>query len=258
MYWYNGKLINSNQLQLNISEPGLLYGATTFTTMRVYEQSLDHHLTDWFAHCNRLQQSIKVFQWQQPKWSRLKQGANLLLKNFPILRMVVFPDGKELITGRNLPESLIQQQKEGISAWVATGEQFQRSIAQYKTGNYLGAYLARNQALKLKAKEAILIDHKENWLETSTGNLWGWRDGLWYTPRLNSEILPGIARSHLLNHFHQNNISVIEKVWSIDFAKHLQGLAYSNCVVEIVPINEVFYLGDRLKYGTIKLPSLNK
>lgn len=258
MYWYDGELINSHKLQLEISEPGLLYGATVFTTMRVYDQSLEHYLTDWLAHCDRLRQSIKIFQWQQPQWSRLKQGASLLLKNFPILRMVVFPDGKELITGRNLPENLVQRQTEGIVAWVATGQKFQRSLTQHKTGNYLGAYLARHQALKRKATEAILIDYEENWLETSTGNLWGYRDGEWHTPCLSSGILPGIARSHLLNYFHQNNISVTEDIWSIDFIQHLQGLAYSNCVVEIVPIKEVLYLGECLRYEAINLPSFSQ
>ena len=258
MYWYDGELINSNQIQLDISEPGLLYGATVFTTMRVYDQSLEHPLTDWLAHCDRLKQSIQVFEWRQPQWSRLKHGASMLLENFSILRMVVFPDGKELITGRNLPEDLIQRQKEGIVAWVATEKKFQRSLAQHKTGNYLSAYLARNHALKRNATEAILIDEKENWLETSTGNLWGWRDGSWYTPLVNSGILPGIARSHLLNYFHQNNILVTEKIWSIDFIKQLQGLAYSNCVVEIVPIKEVLYLGECLHYQTINLPFLSK
>lgn len=257
MYWYDGELIDSNQLQLDINEPGLLYGATVFTTMRIYDKSLEHYLTDWLAHCDRLKQSIQIFQWQQPQWSRLKQGANLLLENFPILRMVVFPDGKELITGRSLPENLVQQQTEGIVAWVATEEKFQRSLAQHKTGNYLSAYLARNQALKLKATEAILVDHDEKWLETSTGNLWGWRDGSWYTPLLSSKNLPGIARSHILNYLHQNNISITEKIWSIDFVKHLQGLAYSNCVIEMVPIKEVLYLGECLKYEVIDIPSFS-
>jgi len=258
MYWYDGKLINSNQFQIDVSEPGLLYGATVFTTMRVYKKSLEHYLTDWFAHCDRLRQSIKVFQWQQPQWSRLKQGANLLLEKFTILRMVIFPDGKELITGRNLPEDLVQRQKEGIVAWVATGQKFQRSLAQHKTGNYLSTYLARHQALKLKATEAILIDNEENWLETSTGNLWGWRDGSWHTPHLSSGILPGIARSHWLDYFRQNNIPVTEEIWNIDYIKHFQCLAYSNCVVEIIPIKEVLYLGESLKYEAINLPSLSK
>ncbi|MEB3151575.1 MAG: 4-amino-4-deoxychorismate lyase, partial [Sphaerospermopsis sp.] len=47
MYWYCGKLIESKTLELNINDPGLLFGATVFTTLRVYDHSLDHSLTNW-------------------------------------------------------------------------------------------------------------------------------------------------------------------------------------------------------------------
>jgi 4-amino-4-deoxychorismate lyase len=251
MYWYSGQLINSDQLQLKINEPGLLYGASVFSTMRVYEKSLQHPLTAWQAHCDRLNHSIQVFKWQQPNWERLKQGAELLLVNFAVLRLVVFPDGKEWITGRNLPSDLKQRQTEGITAWVATDSLYRRDLAQHKTGNYLGAYLARNHALNLNAQEAILIDQQGNWLETSTGNLWGWRDNCWYTPRLDAGILPGIARSLLLNHFHDQKIKVVENIWTTEFIQTLTGVFYSNCVIELVPIKTILDNEHQLHYTVI-------
>ena len=79
MYWYDGKLIDSDTINLSISEPGLLYGATVFTTMRVYQQSLSHPLTFWRSHIERLQQSIISFGWQQPDWQRLLTGVTSFL-----------------------------------------------------------------------------------------------------------------------------------------------------------------------------------
>ena len=250
MFWYDGKLVDREQIQLNIDEPGLCYGATVFTTMRVYDRSLDHPLTNWYAHSDRLYKAIKAFDWQQPDWQRLQQGAKLMLA-FPVLRMTVFPDGKEWITGRNLPENLKQRQTEGITAWVAT-DFYSRSLAEYKTGNYLTPYLARKRSLALGASEAILGDRSGNWLETSTGSLWGWRDGCWYTPSLNSNILPGIARSHLLRYF-RDRFLVRENIWTLEFVSTLQALYYSNCVVELVPIFTVIDGQKRSSYP-IKLP----
>ncbi|MBE9044508.1 aminotransferase class IV [Pleurocapsales cyanobacterium LEGE 10410] len=241
MFWYNGKLIDSQQLQLDLSEPGLCYGATTFTTMRVYNQSLNHPLTSWQAHCDRLSQSIRVFRWQQPNWQQLRQGADLLSLHFSVLRIAVFPDGREWITGRDLPSDLKHRQTQGITAWVAADSLYRRELAEYKTGNYLSAYLARNRAREFNASEAILVDYQGNWLETSTGNLWGWRDGCWYTPSLDSGILPGIARSRLLNSFRDREIKVIENIWTSEFVKTLSALYYSNCVVEIIPIKTVLH-----------------
>ena len=257
MFWYDGKLLDCDRLQLNISEPGLLYGATVFTTMRIYQQSLDHPLTSWQAHCDRLNSTLKSFSWQQPSWQDLRRGAELLLQYFPVLRMAIFPDGREWITGRSLPSELKQRQIRGITAWVARESIYRRNLAQHKTGNYLSAYLARERALSLKAEEAILIDNKDNWLETSTGNLWGWRDGCWYTPSLRSRILPGIKRSYILSFLHQNNIAVRENIWTAEFISTLEAISYSNCVVDIIPITKIIKLDCVTKYPIVRLENLS-
>jgi 4-amino-4-deoxychorismate lyase len=41
MYWYRGKLIESPTLKLDINDTRLLYGATVFTTLRVYNYYLE-------------------------------------------------------------------------------------------------------------------------------------------------------------------------------------------------------------------------
>lgn len=248
MYWYGGELIDSEFFQLNINEPGLCYGATIFTTMRVYDTTLTHPLTSWKAHCDRLKTTIEAFNWQQPHWQSLEKGAELLCQHFPVLRLTIFPDGKEWITGRSLPPDLQKRQTQGIIAWVAKDSLYRRQLPQYKTGNYLSAYLARNQALNLNAQEAILIDAEGNWLETSTGNLWGWKDNCWHTPSLDTGILPGIARSRWLNFWQNHNIQVRENIWTVEFVKTLKALAYSNCVVDFVPIKTVIDTENKINY----------
>lgn len=253
MYWYDGKLVDSEQIQLNIDEPGLCYGASVFTTMRVYDRSLEHSFTCWQAHCDRLKNSLQAFHWQQPDWQRLKQGVLELLAYYPVLRIVVFDNGREWVTGRDLPPDLQQRQSQGISAWVASDDLFKRELPQYKTGNYLGAYLARDRAFSLNAQEAILIGDRGNWLETSTGNLWGWRDGCWYTPSLDSGILPGIKRLHLLGLLQNHNILVRENIWTPEFISTLEAISYSNCVVDIIPITKVIYSNNFVNYPIVKL-----
>lgn len=253
MYWYCGQLIDSEEILLKIDDSGLLYGATVFTTLRVYDRSLEHPLTCWQAHCDRLNFSLTAFDWCQPCWQNLERGARLLLKHFPVLRIAIFADGRELITGRYLPQDLKQRQTLGITAWVAREPLYQRSLAQHKTGNYLPAHLARQRALSLNALEAILVDRDGNWLETSTGNLWGWQKSCWYTPCLDSAILPGIARSRWLDHFQSRAIEVVENVWSSQFVTQLECLFYSNCVVEMVPIATVIDLSSQRNYRVRKL-----
>ncbi|NES81791.1 MAG: 4-amino-4-deoxychorismate lyase [Moorea sp. SIO2B7] len=224
---------------MGINDPGLLYGATVFTTVRVYQQSLSHPLTNWTAHCDRLRNSLQSFGWQLPDWKRVRQGVRALLPFFPVLRIVIFADGREWITGRSLPADLRERQQEGVIAWVADEPQFRRSLADHKTGNYLGAWLALQKAGKLGSKSAILIDYEGNWLETSTGNLWGWKDGCWWTPPLNGKILPGIMRSQLLTWLQSQDLVVKEVSWNWDFVKGMEAIVYSNSVVEVVPFHTI-------------------
>lgn len=282
MFWYCGQLYDGTTLSLSISDPGLLFGATVFTTLRVYERSLDHPLTAWQAHCNRLHSSLQTFGWRSPDWSRVRQGAESLAQlpaqAYPVLRITLFPNGTELITGRSLPDTLDQQQHEGITAWVARDAQFSRTLAGHKTGNYLSSWLALQAAQQRGVQEAILIDSTTgNWLETSTGNLWGWANGRWWTPPLMMEksenavgslcILPGIVRSHLISWLKWQNERIEEEPWTPQLIAQFEALAYSNSVRQVIPIHTVLdssptipkapYPSDRHQY-TIHHPALEQ
>ena len=239
IFWYNGQLHSTKTLELDITDPGLLYGATVFTTLRVYERTLEHPRTQWQAHCDRLRTSIQDFGWCEPDWERLRHGAQLLSDRDRVLRVAIFPDGREWITVRSLPPDLSQRQQSGIMAWVADKPQFRRSLGVWKTGNYLPPWLALQEARKREALEAILTDEVGNWLETSTGNLWGWRQGDWYTPPLSGGILPGLMRAQLLKALQKQQQTVIEVPWTSEMVREFEAIAYTNSVVEIVPIHTV-------------------
>ncbi|NER83229.1 MAG: 4-amino-4-deoxychorismate lyase [Leptolyngbya sp. SIO1D8] len=198
LYWYDGKLCSETTLSLPLIDPGWLYGATVFTTLRIYEQTLDHPWTAWPAHIERLARSLQAFTWQMPDWQKIQQGATQLAQQYPVLRVTIFPDGRGLILGRSLPENLEVLQSTGAIAWVADSLNYSRPLPGHKTGNYLGCWLAMQAAKRAGAQEAILINAQQQWLETSTGNLWAWGEGAWWTPPLEVGILPGVLRSRLL------------------------------------------------------------
>ncbi|MEO1431089.1 MAG: aminotransferase class IV [Cyanobacteria bacterium J06633_8] len=248
MYWYKGELIKSETIGLPINEPGLLFGATIFTTLRVYENSLDSRLTNWQAHHQRLVSSVKTLDFQQPSWQNIRRGAEILINNhYPILRITLFPDGSEWIIGRLIPSYLPEKQKYGVNVTIANPEQY-RSLPIHKTGNYLAPWLAKKNALKQNADEAILTDAGGNWLETTTGNLWGWHDGCWYTPPLSTGILPGIMREQLINWLRKHQHQIKEEPFTSQLVQRFAALAYTNSVVEILPIHQVIHSMVKLKY----------
>ncbi len=246
-YWYRGKWSNATALPITYDDPGLLYGATVFTTCRVYEKSLDHPLTLWPAHRERLTNSLISLGWILPLWERVEQGISTVLQNSldrPIIRITIFPDGRELIFGRELPADLTQRQQQGIVAQVVTG--FDRSLPTHKTGNYLAPWLSKQQVAPAAA-EAILTDATGRWLETSTGNLWGWDGENFYSPAIDS--LAGIARSHLVQWLQSQGRIVDEQPWDLDVIDRFVGLAYSNSVVQLVPIRTVISVNGTRHYA---------
>ncbi len=233
MYWYDGELANATQLTLPIDEPGLLFGATTFSTLRAIEgQPLA-----WEAHRARLQATVTALGWQPPQWAQLERGVSEMAARYPVLRVTLFPNGCEWIVGRALPLDLARWQQEGAIALVITG--LARSLPAHKTGNYLACWQARRAALAVGAQEAILTDAAGNWLETSTGNLWGWRTGTWLTPPVEAGILPGIARAQLLHRLGAQGRPALVSSWTPTLVAQLEAVAYCNCVVGVVPLREV-------------------
>jgi branched-subunit amino acid aminotransferase/4-amino-4-deoxychorismate lyase len=249
MYWFDGKFHDTSNLTIACDDPALLYGATVFTTLRVYEHSLDHPLTLWGDHCDRIRHTIQHLHWPQPHWARLRQGAETMAHHFLTLRITCFPDGREMITGRALPAGLKQRQTQGIRAWVANSEDFRRPLANFKTGNYLGGWLSLQAAQRQDCQEAILVNDQHHWLETSTGNLWGWHQGQWWTPPLDAGILPGLMRRFLSQHLHKKGMPEQRVPWTKDLVQQFETLAYSNAVVQLIPIHTVITEQSRLEYN---------
>jgi branched-subunit amino acid aminotransferase/4-amino-4-deoxychorismate lyase len=249
LFWYNGQFFFDNKLEIRSDDPALLYGASAFTTLRVYDRSLENRLTSWLAHYHRLSQTINDLAWEAPDWQRVEQGIKVLLPYYDVIRVAIFPDGREYILGRHLPIDLPLKQSRGISASIVEDFGDRRTLPTHKTGNYLASWMALNRAKKIGADEAIFLDCQGNWCETATGNLWGWRDGQWWTPSLNGKILPGIRRAELIQCLSGQNLPVAEVVWSPSFVAGLEALAYTNCVVEVVPIHTVWHRKKSTAYS---------
>ncbi|MDB9526033.1 aminotransferase class IV [Oscillatoria sp. CS-180] len=247
-YWYNGQLHTGSTINLPLHDPGLLYGATIFTTLRVYNKALDHPWTAWQQHIDRTARSLAAFQWRLPDWGRIRQGAEILAETYPVLRVTIFPDGREWIMGRSLPTHLAVLQQDGITAWVADAS-YSRVLPGHKTGNYLGCWLALQAAKGVSAQEAILIDAEGHWLESSTGNLWGWSEGQWWTPPLAIGILPGVMRSRILQGLQAQHQPVCIQPWTAAIVRRFTFLAYTNSVVEVAPIHTVLQGASSVNYN---------
>lgn len=247
MFWLDGQLHQQSAIAVSADDPALKFGASVFTTLRLYGKSLKHPLTHWDGHRDRVTYSLQTFHWPQPDWSQVYTGCAQLAQHYPVLRIAILPDGRELITGRALPVNLAARQRQGVVAWLA-GAEYARSLPAHKTGNYLASWLAIQQARHHGASEAILTNSAGEWLETSTGNLWGWKDGHWWTPPLSCGILPGLMRQRLMAHLVKQQL-IKEAIWPPQWPPQFEAVAYSSCVVELLPIRTIIGPKTKLEYN---------
>lgn len=250
-YWYDGQWLESNKICLELGDPGLLYGATLFTTLRIWGGDWRSPRTAWSLHQERLSQSLTALGWSCPDWDRLHQGLERLSALYPVVRVTLFADGREWLTGRSLPADLADKQQRGIIAWLVPPHQG-RSLGFHKTGNYLGPWQALRHGPR-GTQEGILTAIDGRWLETCTGNLWGWGEGQWWTPPLTGEILPGIARQQITQYLRERGVAIGDRSWSQDWSQNLEWIGYSNSVVGLIPIREI----PGLRHWNITHPALN-
>ena len=134
MYWYNGQVCSGERLEVGVGDPGFLYGATTFTTLRVYEGGLLDPRTAWGEHLQRLQGAIAALGWMAPDWQMLETGARCLAAEFVVLRVTLFADGRVLITGRIAPSGFAAATAGGGCGSVGSGTSVCSLVAATEDG----------------------------------------------------------------------------------------------------------------------------
>ncbi len=233
-YWWTGRLHSGNTLTLSLDDPGLIYGATVFTTLRIYHQNPQHPATALEAHLKRLEFQIHALGWEAPAWEQVNLAVQTLASNYPVLRITLFPDGRELVTGRDLPPDLAQKQQKGVVLLLVEGG---RSWPDLKTGNYLVSFQAFRKAEAQGAQEALLTQ-EGTWLETSRGNLWAW-DGSQYLTPPEEGCLAGIFRQQLLSKLVHLAIPYAVVPFTPERQRSFQAVGYGNSVVELLPVRGI-------------------
>ncbi|WP_296579875.1 aminotransferase class IV [Xanthobacter sp.] len=71
-------------------------------------------------------------------------------------------------------------------------------LAQVKSLNYLDGILARQEAARRGADDAILLNTRDGVAETSIANLFAVIDGVLVTPPLSEGVLPGVMRAEVI------------------------------------------------------------
>ena len=225
--WFDGKLVEREEAKVSVFDHGLLYGDGVFEGIRVY----DSRVFECEAHIKRLFESARAIRLKiQYSPDELAQAMYDAIKANDItngyIRLVVTRGvgtlGLNPFVCQNsctfiiadriqlYPEELYEKGMKVISANTVRNHPL-AIPPQVKSLNYLNNIFAKIEALDSNVPEAIMYNHEGFVAEATGDNVFIVKEGIIYTPPVESGSLEGITRKVVIRLAKEENLKVVEK-----------------------------------------------
>jgi branched-chain amino acid aminotransferase len=211
--WMNGRITNSEDARVSVFDHGLLYGDGVFEGIRFYGRRafrLDAHLA-------RLERSAAAIELELP-YARdaLRAATDAVIAHSGaadgyIRLLVTRGEGDLGLDPRSCkgattilaaaPIKFFDDTSAGVAVIVASTRQASADVVdpRIKSFNYLNRLLARLEAIRAGADEAIMLNQRGHIAEGTTDNVFLVRDGVLVTPPASDGALEGITRETVLS-----------------------------------------------------------
>ncbi len=223
----DGKIVPQEKALISVFDRGFFYGDGVFESLRTYNGKpflLDEHL-------KRLIKGAKTLKIRLPfSLKQLKQAVHKVLavnKFEESYIKIIITRGRSKghgldprkIAGKATLIIIVEKQKafpqkiftSGWKAIISSIKKTDVPSSKIKSLNYLDSILAKIEANKAGANEAILLNEKGNIAEGTISNIFIVKHGIIYTPLKESPILPGLTRSLIIKLAKQSAFKIIEK-----------------------------------------------
>src|SRR5262249_26862097 len=204
-------------------------------------------------HFARLEHSAKAIDLKLP-WSQIKtleEISKTLMEGECRIRIVVTRGVGELeadietctdpatiiivVPLIRLPERIYQH---GVDVMISSVRRSGR-FADIKSGSLIHQVLARREARKNHAFEAILLTADEKLSDGITSNIYMVRDGKILTPAHDAGIVEGITRGVVLELARQMGLEVIEGFFDVAEIDRAEEMFLTSTTREVVPVIKV-------------------
>jgi len=207
-----GKLLRGAAARVSPSDRGLLYGDGLYETMRCYRGNpfrLDDHLARLVRGAEVLSldldsRAIAEFRKLIPEAVRIT-GHQSCRVRLTVTRGEVKGDWRDasavgeptvLIEVNPLPDD--EELRSVTLATVSIRRDEQSPLSNVKSLNFLASILARAEARRLGADDALMLNTRGEVAEASSSNIFAVFGDELVTPPVQAGILPGIARLSIL------------------------------------------------------------
>ncbi len=246
--WFQGRVVKSTQARVSVFDRGLLYGDGLFETLRSYDGrifALREHLVRMRRSARALGYRVPLLDWEAGLTKLL--AANRLADasiRITLTRGAAPPgllpparcDPSVFAFALPLPSSLVRNQQRGISV-ISVPFSRLPAFAAFKLLDYVPALMARREAAKRKAQEALYTS--QGYVqEATTANVFWVTNRVLKTPPLNGP-LPGVTRELVLRLARGLGMAVAESRLAVEELAEVDELFLTSSVVEVLPVVRV-------------------
>jgi len=108
-----------------------------------------------------------------------------------------------------------------------------------KTGNYLNNVLAKIEADRLGAHDALMLNSFGQLTESTTSNFFFIQDGRVMTPSLDCGILAGITRDIVIRIARENGLPLEEGMWPIEVLEKADEMFLTGTIKQLIPVTRL-------------------
>jgi branched-chain amino acid aminotransferase len=256
MYIYlNGKIVPAKEAVVSVFDHGFLYGDGIYETIRVYDRvifMLEEHLGRLYRSASMLGLTLP-FEIDSLKISIYETLIANALRNAYIRLTVsrghgpigldpdLCPEPTTVIIAQELKEYPRAFYEKGINLIITeTRRNIKEAInPKIKSLNFLNNILAKLEAKKRDAYEAIMLNAYGKLAEGSISNVFFYKDGVLCTPSLECGILDGITRGLVIELATREDLKIKEGEFTKEDIYSAAEVFITNTTLEVMPVSKV-------------------
>ena len=234
--WWNGRMVEAEEVRIPADDPGFLFGDGLFETLRVddgRERDLSAHLDRLYAGLERLE--IEPLESRCDLGRAVHEVAQAAPR--PVARLrITLTRGTCLITASPYEPPGEDLYRGGVAVALLPDLRVcsQNPLARLKSLSYQLHRRALREAERRGAWEALLINEHERLVEGSRSNIaLVLKDGI-FTPPESDGCLPGTVRRRLLE-----SRTLRERRLSLKHLFEASGLLLMNSLIGVLPVSRI-------------------
>jgi len=261
--WINGKLVDWNEAKVHILTHALNYGTAVFEGIRVYQTPKGPAVFRLKDHMKRLLDGCKVMGIDPEfggKTYALEDAVEAVKtcikanKKVDYVKPCVYLSGEEvglnpvgvpasfsitcIYMGSYLGSASTEGAKVITSSWQRPDNLCGPAGAKIN-GTYVTSCLAKREAVRQGAKEAVMLNSVGHVAECTGENIFIYRNGKIYTPMASECILEGITRNSIIEVARDMGYEVIETQMTRTQLVTADEVWMTGTAAEVVPVTSI-------------------